>query len=132
MLGGFLGAGKTTAIAELARRLVPFQGPMIPALARLASELSGADIPEEAFRPEAAPAYLRLTCRVVGEGGKVVAQSRDIDALLKEHGAKARAAWGIVPGAIAVGVGVLALAVGALALLDETHGRDLDFVDDDA
>lgn len=46
--------------------------------------------------------------------------------------AKARAAWGIVPGAIAVGVGVLALAVGALALLDETHGRDLDFVDDDA
>ncbi len=45
---------------------------------------------------------------------------------------EARAAWGIVPGAIAVGVGVLALAVVALALLDETHGRDLDFVDDDA
>ncbi len=79
--------------AELARRLVPFQGPMIPALARPASELSGTATPEAAVRPEAAPAYLRLTCRVVGEGGKVVAQSRDIDALLKEHGAKARAAW---------------------------------------
>jgi ATP-dependent helicase HrpA len=39
------------------------------------------------------PAYLRLTCRVVAEDGKIVAQSRAIDDLLKQHGARARAAW---------------------------------------
>jgi ATP-dependent helicase HrpA len=84
-------------IPELARalaaKLTPFVGPMIPQLARAASEACGADVPEEAFRVDAVPAYLRLTCRVVGEDGKVVAQSRAIDDLLRQHGARARAAW---------------------------------------
>ena len=38
-----------------------------------------------------------------------------------------RPRWGIVPGAIAIGAVTLAVALVALALLDETHGRDLDF-----
>ncbi len=78
---------------SLAAKLSPFKGPMIPQLAEAISELGGVDVPEEAFRPEATPAYLRLTCRVVAEDGKVVAESRDIDDLLKQHGARARAAW---------------------------------------
>ncbi len=77
----------------LASQLTPFVGPMIPQLAKAASELAGVDVPEEAFRPEAMPAYLRLTCRVVAEDGKVVAQSRAVDELLRSHGARARAAW---------------------------------------
>ena len=85
------------AIPELSRTLaamlVPFDGPMLPQLARATSEVCGVDVPEESFRPDAVPAYLRLTCRVVAEDGKVVAQSREIDDLMKQHGARARAAW---------------------------------------
>jgi ATP-dependent helicase HrpA len=84
-------------IPELARTLAPlltpFDGPMIPALARATTELTGVDVPETSFRTDAIATYLRLTCRVVDEHGKVVAQSRDIDDLLKQHGARARAAW---------------------------------------
>jgi ATP-dependent helicase HrpA len=84
-------------IPELARvlapELVPFAGPMIPALARAVFAATGANVPEEAFRPDAVAAYLRLVCRVVDEDGKVVAQSRDADDVLKRHGARARAAW---------------------------------------
>jgi ATP-dependent helicase HrpA len=63
---------------------------MIPALARATSELTGLDVPESAFRRDTVAAYLRLTCRLVDENGKVVGQSREIDDLLKQHGARAR------------------------------------------
>src|SRR5688500_8297808 len=66
---------------------------MLPALAQALSEITGVDVPGESFRPDAVGAYLRLTCRVVGEDGKVLAQSRDTDSLLKQYGARARAAW---------------------------------------
>ncbi len=76
---------------QLAERLVPFAGPMLPALVNEIATVTGADVPQDAFRPEAVPPYLRLTLRVVDEHGKVVAQSRDIDELLARYGAKARA-----------------------------------------
>jgi putative MFS transporter len=37
---------------------------------------------------------------------------------------------GVSAGALLIGVGALLLAAIALALLPETHGRDLDFVED--
>ncbi|MDB4939443.1 MAG: ATP-dependent helicase HrpA, partial [Labilithrix sp.] len=77
----------------LASQLRPFDGPMIPALARATTQLTGLDVPESAFRRDAVAAYLRLTCRLVDEHGKVVGQSREIDDLLKQHGARARAVW---------------------------------------
>jgi len=84
------------SIAELAARvaekLVPFQGPMLPALARAASAESGIELPESAFRMETVPPYMRLTCRVVGEGGRTVAQSRDVAELIQQHGGRAREA----------------------------------------
>ncbi|HWZ93061.1 MAG TPA: DUF3418 domain-containing protein, partial [Polyangiaceae bacterium] len=79
--------------ASVARKLVPFQGPLLPALSRVASELSGLEIPEEAFRLDAVPPFLRLTCRLVAEGGRAVAQSRDVALLTRQHGAEARAAF---------------------------------------
>jgi ATP-dependent helicase HrpA len=86
-----------TDVPELARmlasKLTPFDGPMLPALARAVSELTGVAISSDAFRPDAVATYLRLTCRVIDETGKVVAQSRDIDDLLERYGARARAAW---------------------------------------
>ncbi len=77
----------------LAAELKPFVGPMIPALARAVTQLTGKDVREESFRPDAVAAYLQVTCRVVDEHGKVVAQGRNIDDLFRRYGAQARAAW---------------------------------------
>jgi ATP-dependent helicase HrpA len=77
----------------IAAKLVPFDGTLIPKLARSIEEIAAVGVPEDSFRLDAVPAYLRLTCRVIAEDGKVIAQSREIDALLKQYGARARAAW---------------------------------------
>ena len=77
---------------RIAAKLTPFDGPMLPALARVASTESGIELPEEAFRLEAVPPYMRLTCRVIGEGGRTVAQSRDVAELIQQHGGRAREA----------------------------------------
>ena len=89
-----LGDGEIPELARtLARELTPFQGPMIPALARTVTELTGVRVDDTSFRPDAVAAYLRLTCRLTDESGKVVAQSRETGDLLRQHGARARAAW---------------------------------------
>ena len=77
----------------VAEQLTPFDGPMLPELARVASELTGTVVREDAFRPDAVATYLRLTLRIADQHGKVVAEGRDIDALLSRHGALARAVW---------------------------------------
>lgn len=83
------------SIPELARavapRLKPFSGPMIPALIKAIEQTTGTFVPEDAFRTDAVARYLQLTCRVVDVDGKVVAQSRAVDDILKRHGARARA-----------------------------------------
>ncbi len=79
--------------AKLAGRLVPFAGPMIPALAEALAAATGVDVPEETFRPDAVPAYLRLGCRILGEDGAIVGQGKDIPELWSRHGARAKAAW---------------------------------------
>ena len=78
--------------ANVAAKLSPFQGPMLPALARVASAESGVELPEGVFRLDAVPPYMRLTCRVVGEGGRTIAQSRDVAELIAQHGGRAREA----------------------------------------
>ena len=85
--------GSIPELAErVAARLTPFQGPMLPALVRVASEESGVELPENAFRLDAVPPYLRLTCRIVGEGGRTVAQSREVAELIEQYGGRAREA----------------------------------------
>ncbi|MET0790713.1 MAG: DUF3418 domain-containing protein, partial [Polyangiaceae bacterium] len=85
--------GSIPELAEqIAARLVPFQGPLLPALSRVASEVCGMDLPEAVFRLEAVPPFMRLTCRVVGEGGRAIAQSRDVAQLIQQHGGRAREA----------------------------------------
>jgi ATP-dependent helicase HrpA len=44
----------------------------------------------DSFRLDAVPGYLQSSVRVVGERGKLIAQSRDVAALIREHGAQAR------------------------------------------
>jgi len=85
--------GSITELSQkVAAQLQPFQGPLLPALSRVASAESGVELPESAFRLEALPPYLRLTCRVIGEGGRTVAQSRDVAELIVQHGGRAREA----------------------------------------
>jgi ATP-dependent helicase HrpA len=84
------------SIPELASRLVRHislpEGPMLEALSRAVYELTGVDVPVEAFRVDAVQAYLRFNCRVVGERGQLIAESRDVPALLEQHAARAREA----------------------------------------
>jgi ATP-dependent helicase HrpA len=86
--------GSIPELAEaLAADLVPFSGPMVPALARAIEERCGLDVPEASFRADAVADYLRPTCRIVGDGGKTIAQGKDIGALWKQHRGTAQAAW---------------------------------------
>jgi len=78
---------------QLAERLVPFQGPMIPAIVEAIVDLGGVDVPEDAFRPQAVAEYLRLTCRIVDEDGRVIDQSKELEALWEKHRRGAREAW---------------------------------------
>jgi ATP-dependent helicase HrpA len=84
-----LGPGAPLA-DRLAAELRPFNGALMPALERAMQLCTGVQIPAGAFRPDAIPGYLRLTCKVIGERGKVIGQSRDVAALLRQHGAQAR------------------------------------------
>jgi ATP-dependent RNA helicase HrpA len=86
--------GALAALADrLAGELVPFSGPMLPALVRATHAATGVHVPEEAFRVDAVPPYLRWTCRIVGERGKVIAQSRHVRELIREHAPQARDAF---------------------------------------
>jgi ATP-dependent helicase HrpA len=86
--------GSIPELAEtVAGRLVAFEGPMIPALAEAIATTAGVDVPPDAFAIDAVAPYLRLSCRIVDENGKIVAQGKDIDSLWKQYGARARAAW---------------------------------------
>jgi ATP-dependent helicase HrpA len=76
----------------LAKDLVPFRGSLSMALSKSIQTLTGAVIPEEAFRTHTVATYLRLTCRIVDEQGKVLLESRDVSEVLTRYGAKARAA----------------------------------------
>jgi ATP-dependent helicase HrpA len=78
--------------ARLAARLGEVQGPLLPALSRALYELTGVDVPEDAFRPDAIPSYLRFNCRIIGEHGRVIAEGRDLPALLERHAVLAREA----------------------------------------
>jgi ATP-dependent helicase HrpA len=85
--------------SKLAQHLTGREGPLLEALSRALFELFGADVPAEAFRVDAIPAYLRFNCRIVGERGELVAQGRDVPALLEQHAARAREAVRCAPAA---------------------------------
>jgi ATP-dependent helicase HrpA len=83
--------GPISALVEnLAPKLSSRCGPLLPALSRAVLETTAVRIPEEAFRPDAIPAYLHFNCRIVGERGAVVAEGRDVAWLVKTHAPIAR------------------------------------------
>ncbi|MDF3067585.1 MAG: ATP-dependent helicase HrpA [Polyangiaceae bacterium] len=83
-------SAKPDLAAKVHERLAPFQGALGPALVRAVYEVTGVDVPEDALRFDAIPAYLNFNCRIVGERAQVVAQSRDVPSLLEQHAERAR------------------------------------------
>jgi ATP-dependent helicase HrpA len=76
--------------AQALSRLEPYAEPLLPALSRAVYELTGAEVPESAFRVDQIPAYLRFNLRLIGERGKVVAEGRDVARLVEQHVGRAR------------------------------------------
>ncbi len=76
----------------LASSLVPFDGPMIPALAKALSTLIGSRVTTDQFRPANAPRHLQFLIEVLGEGGRVVAEGRNLAELQGHLGVRAREA----------------------------------------
>ena len=77
----------------VAKSVKTFSGPLLPALARAVHDLTGADVHDSSFRTDLLPSYLRVTLAVKDEHGKIVAKGKNIDQLLEQYGARARAAW---------------------------------------
>jgi ATP-dependent helicase HrpA len=75
----------------LAATLVPFDGPMMPALAQALTTLTGTRITPDVFRPENAPRHLRFLIEVLDEHGRVVAEGRVLAELQAQLGRRARA-----------------------------------------
>src|SRR5262249_34421171 len=72
---------------DLAAELTPFKGSMLEELAK------AVNVDQKVFRHDAIAHYLQLNIRIVDEGGNPLARGRDVEALMKQYGARARAAW---------------------------------------
>ncbi len=83
-------AATSDLAAKVCARLQPRQGALAPALVRAIYEVAGVDVPEDALRFDAIPAYLSFNCRVLGERGQTLAQSRDVSLLIDQHASRAR------------------------------------------
>jgi ATP-dependent helicase HrpA len=66
--------------------------PLLPALSDAVRRLSGLDVPVDAWNVASLPAHLRLTFRVVEDGGATVAEGPDLGALRRRHAEATRAA----------------------------------------
>lgn len=85
--------GNLTALAhKVSQHLVPFSEPFVPAVERAVRLETSTQLAAGELRPDLLPGYLRFTCRIVGDEGKVLAESRDADGLFRQFGASARSA----------------------------------------
>jgi ATP-dependent helicase HrpA len=66
--------------------------PLAEALAAFLLRITGVEIAPRDFREEALPSHLRLCVRLLGRRGEVLATSRDLQALVREHAEGARMA----------------------------------------
>ena len=79
---------KLGPLAEFAARFAlavpPADTPLAGALARYIRAELNLEVPADAFRPDSAPAHLRMNFRVLDESGRQLALSRDLAMLKKE------------------------------------------------
>ncbi|MBL8741972.1 MAG: DUF3418 domain-containing protein, partial [Myxococcales bacterium] len=84
------------SIEAVASLLVPFEGPLLPALSHALLERTGVRVPPSAFRIDELPPYLRLRFRIVN-GARVVAEGRDLGELRERLSSPARDAFAALP-----------------------------------
>src|SRR5262249_3861709 len=77
----------------IAESLRPFEGPMLPVLARAVRDLTGVRVPPDAWNLSDLPPYLRFYFRVT-DRGKPLAEALDLVDLRDRAAAVAREAWG--------------------------------------
>ena len=65
-------------------RVGPSDGPLLDVMVREMRRMGGAAVTRDDFELERVPAHLRLTFRVVGPRGKVLAESKDLEALREQ------------------------------------------------
>ena len=80
----------------LAENLRPFDGRMLPALARAVHDLTGVRVPPDAWSLADLPPYLRFYYRVT-DGDRPLAEGRHLDDLKDRLAALAREAWARLP-----------------------------------
>jgi ATP-dependent helicase HrpA len=67
--------------------------PLPQALSAHFERISGVAVPIDAWHESELPAHLRFNIRLLGPGGEILRESRDLDALKAEFGARAREAF---------------------------------------
>jgi len=82
---------------EVAVRLRPFEGAMLPALERAVHERTGEQVPRSAWDLRSLPAHLAFGFRVVDERDKVIGHGRDLAELQRALGHRAKELWATAP-----------------------------------
>ncbi len=97
------------------KRLVPSDTPLRRALAVQLLRLAEVYVPEDAWDESAVADHLRMNVRVVDDEGRMIAQGRDLGALKRSHGDRARTSFGELPAAALEREGLTAWTFGDLA-----------------
>ncbi len=82
---------------RLAARLQPSDRPLIQALAEAIKDLTGHQVPEEAWDPAEIPGHLRMKFRLVDEAGRSLAIGDDYHQLRRQFGGSGRQAFAQIP-----------------------------------
>ncbi len=83
--------------ARICAQLTPSERPLIQALGESIRELTGVQVPEDAWDPSAVPPHLRMKLRLVDEQGRQIALSTDPVQLKREHGGDGRESFARIP-----------------------------------
>jgi len=76
--------------AELVEKLTYRVGPILPAFCRAIHAATGVSVLPAQLRVDALPRYLRFNFRIAGEREQIIAEGRDLEGLLEQHGGFAR------------------------------------------
>ena len=102
-----------TVRAALAR-VDPARGSLVDELSRVLRELAGVTVPRDAWRWDHVPEHLRISFRVIGDDGAVVATGKDLPALRARLLTQARAALSSAAGSDIERTGLTSWTLGDL------------------
>ncbi|MGA7978892.1 MAG: ATP-dependent RNA helicase HrpA [Chromatiaceae bacterium] len=83
--------------ARVAQRLLPSDRPLIQAVAEILKEMTGFQVPEDAWDPAAIPAHLNMKFRLVDGQGQKIAVGDDILRLKQQYGSRGQEVFAHIP-----------------------------------